>query len=146
MPSVGATIYLIKCKDSTVLDCYVGSSIDFTTRQYNHRHICKNENHPHHKLKVYECIRQHGGFDNWEFIQIAEAEVDSKRELFKLEREYQEQFSASLNSNMPYRTPEEKIKFHREYYQKYYHRNTEYRERQLKMKKEKYRQMKRKFD
>jgi hypothetical protein len=89
-------------------------------------------------LKIYQYIREHGGFDNWSMEELFITSVVSKGDLLKLEREYFEKLKPTLNQNLPYKTPEEKMQFHRQYYQKYYHTHIEYKNRQLQLKREKY--------
>jgi hypothetical protein len=61
-------IYKIYCKDNTVKDNYIGHTTNFSQRKYSHKIACnKLENN----LKIYKIIRQYGGWDNWEMIEIA---------------------------------------------------------------------------
>ena len=58
-------IYKITCKDSNVNDLYVGHTTNFVQRKHAHKQSCINDKSPNHKCKVYEVIRNNGGWDNW---------------------------------------------------------------------------------
>ena len=62
--------YKICCKDLDITDIYVGHTTDFRKRKTRHKHVCLNENHNDHNLTVYQFIRQHNGWDNWEMVLI----------------------------------------------------------------------------
>ncbi len=62
--------YRIVCKDITISDCYVGSTTNFTKRKSNHKSTCNNINSQKHNNYVYEFIRNHGGWENWDMIEI----------------------------------------------------------------------------
>ena len=36
-------IYKISCKDTTITECYVGSTCDFKRRKIDHKSYCNNE-------------------------------------------------------------------------------------------------------
>ena len=38
--------YKIVCKDTSITDCYVGHTTDFTKRQWQHKNSCKNQKMP----------------------------------------------------------------------------------------------------
>lgn len=118
-------VYKLCCKDSEITDIYIGSTTNFTRRKCNHNTVCNNENDKHYKLKVYQIIREHGGFDNWTMVQIEACNVANKRELEVKERYWIEELKSSLNSNIPGRTKREfykqseqvaKIKAHKQTY------------------------------
>ena len=50
-------IYTIKTDNGL----YVGSTIDFTNRKYQHKSKCFNENSKQYNLNVYKNIRENGG-------------------------------------------------------------------------------------
>ena len=58
--------YKIYCKDDSVKDLYVGHTTDFNKRKRQHKRSCiSGENR-----KVYKCIRENGGWSNWEMLII----------------------------------------------------------------------------
>ena len=60
-------IYKIVCKDINIKDCYVGSTTDFVRRRYKHKSASEIITH---QTYVYDFIRQNGGWNNWEMIEI----------------------------------------------------------------------------
>ena len=94
------TIYMIRCKDKSIKDCYVGSTTNLELRKEKHRFDCMDSNR-----KVYKFIRDNKGFDNFEFEILEDnIEFDHKKELHKIERYYIEEFQSSLNMVIPTRT------------------------------------------
>ena len=96
-------VYKIVCKDPEVTECYVGSCCNFTRRKYGHKSDCHNINRKNYNLKVYTFIREHGGWDNWEMIQLKHYHCNSKRELELEERKHFEELKATLNTQVPTR-------------------------------------------
>jgi hypothetical protein len=104
---------------------YVGFTIDFTRRKSLHKHNCNNPNSKHYNYKVYEFIRENGGWDNWNMVLIEYYPCDDGMEARARERYWYEFLNASLNSNCPnrsykeyYETNKEKIIEHqKEYYE-----------------------------
>ena len=61
-------IYKIYCKDSKFNEIYVGHTTNFIKRKYSHKINCNNlKNH----FKIYDTIRQNGGWTNWSMVEIA---------------------------------------------------------------------------
>lgn len=114
-------IYKLCCKDTNITDIYVGSTTAFKNRKYQHKRSCNNEKGKNYNYKVYIFIRDNGGFDNWDMIEIEKYKATDKRDLEKRERYYIESLKSSLNKNIPTRTIKEyqlnnkdKIKEYRE--------------------------------
>lgn len=118
-----AVIYKIVCKNPEVTDSYVGSTTNFKRRQKEHKKHCNNENSKSYNLKVYQFIRDNGGFDNWEFIEICKAnECKNKQDLLKLERNYVDAISSTLDHQIPART---KSEYGKNYWKQYSEINEE---------------------
>lgn len=60
-------IYKIYCKDKTIKDVYIGQTTNFVIRKYEHKTSCNTKN----DLEIYKTIRENGGWDNWNMIEIA---------------------------------------------------------------------------
>ncbi len=60
-------IYKIYCKDVLIRHVYIGHTTNFTKRKYQHKIACNNGK----KTNIYDIIRENGGWNNWEMIQIA---------------------------------------------------------------------------
>lgn len=100
-------IYKLCCKDPDVEDVYVGSTTNFRTRKNEHKSRCNNQSSSHYNFHVYQFIREHGGWDNFDMIQIEEYPCKSKREKEARERYYVEQLKAKLNMKLPQRSKQE---------------------------------------
>ena len=81
MTTFTADVYKLCCKDTNVLDIYVGSTRSFRQRKSCHKQKCSNPSSIHHNLYVYQIMRQNGGFDNWDMISLYNGQFESKREL-----------------------------------------------------------------
>ena len=108
-------IYKLCCKDTEIKEIYIGSTINFTRRKCAHKTDCHNINSDKYHLKVYQFIRENGGWENWTMILIEKVNVDCKLELLNIERSFIEELKPSLNQQIPSRTREE---FKREYWVK----------------------------
>ena len=116
-----ALIYKIICNDVNIKDCYVGSTIDFTKRKYNHKSNCNNENSKLYHYKSYNCIRENGGWDNWTMVLVEKYPCENFQELLKREKHWIETLNANLNTLTNYGRGQEDIKLYnkqrlREYY------------------------------
>ena len=100
--------YKIYCKDTTIKDLYVGHTTNFVQRKYAHKRSCIKETNANHHLKVYKCIREHGGWDNWKMDIIGFQDCCDHYEARKKEQNYFETLHATLNSIEP--LPKPKIK------------------------------------
>jgi hypothetical protein len=89
---------------------YVGSTTNFTKRKQNHKQICYNEKSKKHNLKVYEMIRENGGWENWNMIKICDYPCENKREAELEEDRYMTELKSNMNSNRASRT-------HKQYYE-----------------------------
>ena len=112
-------IYKIVCNDLNVKDCYVGHTINMTKRKCSHKSHCNNENDKAHNLKIYQIIRENGGWDNWSMLLVEKFPCKDKYEACKREREVYEELEAKLNTFRPYRTQEELKEYRKEYEKQY---------------------------
>ena len=77
---------------------YIGSTTNFGRRKSQHKHHCVNEKSKLYNIKVYQTIRELGGWDNFEMVLVAKCPCDDKMELHAKEFEYQQLFDANLNT------------------------------------------------
>lgn len=96
--------YRIICRDTTVKECYVGSTTNEYNRRANHKSNCTNEKNKKYNFFVYRFIRSMGGWDNWQLIVIEHRPVNSKQESLIRERFFVEEYKAKLNKQIPSRT------------------------------------------
>ena len=103
-------VYKLKCKDTNITEFYIGSSMNFYRRTYNHTSNCNNLNSRHYCLPLYMFINVNGGFENWEFEVIKEYKFLTKKELNINEQYYKEVLKPQLNSYNAYGVDIEKDK------------------------------------
>jgi hypothetical protein len=124
-------IYKIVCNDLAVKELYVGNTTDFVKRRHSHKNNCINHSSKHFNCKVYQYIRDNGGWDNWNMILIEDYPCNNKLEAERQERHWFETLNATLNTNFPSRNYNEWKQDNREHflnYQKeYYEENKEHR-------------------
>jgi len=119
-------IYKIVCRDLTIKDVYVGSTTNFVKRKYMHKTFCNKEKYKEHNFKIYKIIRDNGGWDNWEMIEIEKYNCNDKREAETKERFWYEQLYSNMNTYRPLRTKEERKERKTQYNKKYYQEKKEY--------------------
>ena len=93
--------YKISCKDTNITDLYIGHTINFVQRKYGHKQACNNPKYANYNCKVYNIIRQNGGWDNWRMDIIAYHECKDLYEARNKEQEYFILYNATLNSIEP---------------------------------------------
>jgi hypothetical protein len=100
-------IYKLVCNDPSITDVYVGHTTDFIRRKQGHKTVCNNENSNKYNLYVYQFIRNNGGFNNWEMIEIEKYPCNDTHEATVRERHWLETLGATLNRQVPTRTTKE---------------------------------------
>jgi hypothetical protein len=98
-------IYKISCKNTTISDVYVGHTTNFVQRKQSHRYCCNNTVSSDHQPKLYQTIREHGGWDNWNMEIIAFRNCKDLYEARLFEQEYYDSLGATLNSVLPLPPP-----------------------------------------
>ena len=109
-------IYKIVCNDLSITDCYVGHTTDFTRRKQGHKNNCSNEKTKKYNYKVYETIRETGGWNNWSMIEIEKYPCKDSNEATAKEREWFERLDSSLNMNCPQISIPEMTLYKNQYY------------------------------
>ena len=105
MPKVKADysntiIYKLCCNDPSITEIYIGHTTNFTQRKNKHKSSCNNNNN--FDTRVYNFIRNNGGWDNWSMVQLEQHNCKNKREAEAIEHNCIKQFNALLNFNKPY--------------------------------------------
>jgi len=124
-------IYKIVCNDLSILECYVGSTTEFTRRKHYHKCLTRTSD-----TRLYVFIRENGGWDNWTMVQIEEYPCMNGNEKRARERYWIETLGATLNMRKPIRTKDELEDYRKEYQKEYQEANGE----KLKVYQFKYRQ------
>jgi hypothetical protein len=99
-------IYKITCKDTENKDVYVGHTTNFVQRKHAHKQGCNNPKSTNYKCKLYNTIRENGGWDNWVMEIISFCKCYDQYEARIKEQEYFLSLNANLNSVEP--KPKEK--------------------------------------
>ena len=94
---------------------YVGHTTNFRCRKSQHKRTCNTITYTNYHLKVYKMIRENGGWEEWEMIEIEKFPCNNKREAEKRERELMEKFNANLNMRKSFTSNEEKTLYNNDW-------------------------------
>jgi hypothetical protein len=130
------TFYKFVCINDDVKSCYVGSTANIKKRRTDHKSRCHNENSPEYNLKIYQTIRENGGWSNWKIIELGTRDNITKREAEQIEEQYRVELKADINMRRAFLTEEQKKEDKKEYdkdnkeqkkeyYKEYYQDNKE---------------------
>ena len=89
-------IYYICCKDESVDDVYVGHTTNFERRYVSHEQSSMIS-----ELKVYQFIREHGGWSNWVMDILCEVCCKSRGDAALEEMYWYYKLRPTLNSVIP---------------------------------------------
>ena len=80
-------------------DFYVGSTTDLASRKSEHKSRCNNEKGKKYNYKIYQTIRENGGWDVWQITPLEEYnECQSQVQARIREEEWSVKLNANLNS------------------------------------------------
>ena len=99
-----SVIYRIYCKNPDILECYIGSTIDFKKRIKTHKTCINNRNKHSYNYKIYQFIRENGGWDNFDKEILEYYPCNNEEDLKIKEQEYISRFKPTLNTFNAYRT------------------------------------------
>jgi len=100
------TIYRIVSINPELTNCYIGKTSNLHVRIIQHKSDCSNINSHRHNLPIYKYIRENGGFDNFEFINLKDEWLDGAENASTYEQHFFELyggFAQCLNINYPNR-------------------------------------------
>jgi hypothetical protein len=125
MPDYNKTvIYKICCKDETITDMYIGHTTNFKKRFNCHKSRTNNLNYKGYNFKVYQYIRENGGWDNWNMLFFEKYSCDDVKQAEQRERHWIEELKSSLNIKIPSRSNTELSELYRKNAREYYKKNT----------------------
>ena len=125
---------LVHNEDYDNANIYIGSTTDFIRRKNKHKSDCNCEKSKAYNQKNYQYIRENGGWDCFNMIEVEKFPCNDKREAEAREEYWRCQFNSKLNSMRAYITEEQRKELdkerkreyreHDEYrqYQKVYHK------------------------
>ena len=100
-------IYKIEHNDDDTL-LYIGHTTNWDKRKCEHKHRCNNGQSDKHNLKLYQMIRENGGWDKFRMLEVEKYPCLDRREADKREMEIMKELKANLNTYKSYITKEEK--------------------------------------
>jgi hypothetical protein len=100
-------LYKIVCKDETIKDCYVGHTTNFASRKGKHKYNCFYPDCKKYNYRVYQSIRENGGWNNWDMRIIETTSFKDRNEAETRERDLIQILEATLNCAIPGRTKAE---------------------------------------
>jgi hypothetical protein len=112
-----SSIYKLCCRDLNITEIYVGSTTNFNRRRNQHKSACKclyKSSSKYSTYKLYQFIRDNGGWDNWTMVLLEKYNCDNKIELHTRERYWIEELKADLNCIIPTRTQKEYVEDNKE--------------------------------
>jgi len=127
-------IYKICCDDCPDF-VYVGSTKAFRQRKNQHKTYCKTKD-----FKLYNTIRENGGWDNWRMVIIEDCGEISFTQARIKEEENRVKLNGNLNSRKCHNTEEQKKERHNKQSNKSYHNNKENNQEKKKESEKKYRE------
>ena len=107
-------IYKIQHVDDDTL-LYVGHTTDFTKRKSAHKANLNNTNNKAFNYKVYQMIRNNGGWDMFRMIEIKQFKCCNKREAEAEEDRVMRELKGTLNTNRAFLTDQDKKDDKKEY-------------------------------
>ena len=111
----------IKKNDTSFINCYVGHTSNWIKRKYSHKERCNTKNNKKYHYKVYQIMRENGGWDNFEMIEIKREICIDSIDARKKEQELIDELDAKMNTFRAYISEEHKEdikKNQRDYYLK----------------------------
>ena len=126
-------IYKLCCKDPEIKEIYVGSTTNFNRRKQEHKSCCNNANQKAYNFNVYKFIRDSGGWDNWQMVELEKYNATDTRNLHTRERYYLELLGATLNKSVPTRAKTEYYVENKEKLKQYYENNKDKKKEQKKI-------------
>jgi hypothetical protein len=108
-------MYKIMCQDLTITFLYVGSTTNFIKRKALHKCCCDKETHKDYSKKIYQTIRENGGWNNWIMTPIEEFPCENHIQQQIREQYWIEKLKPELNHFKAYANArEEPKKYHQD--------------------------------
>ena len=95
------SIYKLEHEDNEDL-IYVGSTTDFIRRKACHKSRCNNPNSKAYNRKVYQMIRDNGGWECFKMVELKKFPCNDSREAFAEEERFRIALNPRMNSMKAY--------------------------------------------
>lgn len=135
------TMYKILPKNAALDYCYIGHTNNFAFRKQQHRAPCIDTSHSKAHIKIYETIRNNGGWDEWEMIELEKFNNKTKLEARIREQDLIKEHNANLNMLSAYITEDERQANKKAITEKFRAENKEYLAEQTKKYKEEHKEV-----
>ena len=93
-------MYRLQCKDETITPIYISSCWDLDDTEKQHKDAVNNSTNEKYDHKVHFFIREHGGWDNWEFVGLIHYNVSGTNDRLMREQCYKSWCNPSLNDSV----------------------------------------------
>ena len=100
---------LVRNEDYDNVNIYTGSTTDFIRLKNKHKSDCNCVTSKGYYDKKYQYIRDNGGWDNWNMIEVQKFPCNDKREAEAREEYWRCHFNAQLNTIRAYITDIERL-------------------------------------
>jgi hypothetical protein len=134
-------MYKINPKNSNLNYCYIGHTNNFSFRKRQHQLPCIDITHSKSHIKLYKVIRENGGWDEWEMIELEKFNGKTKLEARMREQELIKIHNANLNMLNAYITEDERKATKNAITEKYREENKELLKEQTKKYKEEHKEV-----
>jgi len=94
--------YRFVCDDPNIINTYVGHTTNFIRRKSRHKDCCICQKYKRYHNRVYQVIRDNGGWDNWNMIEIHRQFCIDDVDARKKEQEFIEYYNCDMNSRNAY--------------------------------------------
>jgi len=112
------SIYKIENIDNSNL-VYIGHTTSFNKRKGKHKSNCNNEKSRQHNYKIYQMIREHGGWDAFKMIEVEKYPCKDKQEAERREYEIIQKLKSGNNTQIMnthfFHSDEEKLQKQKHY-------------------------------
>jgi len=105
---------IVHKEDYDNVNIYVGSTTNFKTRKNSHKSRTNKIGNAQYNFKKYQYIRDNGGWDMFDMIEIEKYPCNDKNEAESRERYWIEFYKSTLNCNIPTRSQKEYININKE--------------------------------
>ena len=120
-------IYKLCCKDPSITDIYVGSTVNFRNRKYSHKNATNCTTNKYYNNRRGVCIRNNGGWENWNMLMIKEFPCENKKQLEREEGKIIAELKPTLNQILnPTRNEEERKQYRKNWEIKHNERRRNY--------------------
>ena len=107
-PEINDYIFYKIVNDDLPEYIYIGSTACFSKRKRGHKTTCNNSHRPGYNLKLYQTIRENGGWDKWQMIVIDKLDQTTLLNARIKEESLRKEYNGNLNTIKAYRTDEER--------------------------------------